>query len=82
MEELQAETSRLLRTYFDGEDAKTAARMAAQSLLYEVCTTPKPGLVDQNNSGSHRDMDIFTFMSSVSALWPYFEECTATGRQT
>ena len=82
VEELQTETLRLLQTYFDGEDAKTAARLAAQSLLYEVCTTPKPGLVDQANSGSHQDMDIFTFMSSVSALWPYFEECVATGRQT
>ena len=80
--ELQAETTRLLQTFFDAEDAGTVARLAAQSLLYEVCTTPKPGLVDQANSGSHKDMDIFTFMSSVSALWPYFEKCAVTGRQT
>lgn len=81
-EELQKETYRLLQTYSDGEDARTAAQLAAQSLLYEVCTTPKPGLVDRANSGSHKDMDIFTFMASVSSLWPYFEECAAIGRQT
>ena len=79
---LQEKTTWLLRKYFDAEDARTAARLASQSLLYEVCATPKPGLVDRANSGSHQDMDIFTFMSSVSALWPYFEECAEIGRQT
>ena len=37
--------------------------------------TPKPGLVDRKNSGSHRDMDIFTFLNSTSVLFPYFERC-------
>jgi holo-ACP synthase/triphosphoribosyl-dephospho-CoA synthase len=59
-----------------------AARLACQALLYEVCTTPKPGLVDRENCGSHRDMDIFTFMNSASALWPYFAKCTQIGRET
>ena len=27
-------------------------------------------------------MDIFTFMNSASALWPYFESCTHIGRTT
>jgi holo-ACP synthase/triphosphoribosyl-dephospho-CoA synthase len=63
-------------------DCQEAARLACQALLYEVCTTPKPGLVDRNNSGSHKDMDIFTFMNSASALWPYFACCTRIGRQT
>lgn len=69
-------------TATDISDAKTAASLACRALLYEVCTTPKPGLVDRANSGSHRDMDIFTFMDSASALWPYFETCTRIGRET
>lgn len=66
----------------DTSDTKIAASLACRALLYEVCTTPKPGLVDRANSGSHRDMDIFTFMNSASALWPYFETCTRIGKET
>lgn len=55
------------------------ARLAAQSLLCEVYATPKPGLVDQNGSGSHQDMDLFTFLSSTAALWPYFRQCASIG---
>ena len=59
--------------------AEQAASLAVRALLYEVCTTPKPGLVDRNNNGSHRDMDIFTFMRSSASLWPYFARCFNTG---
>ena len=55
------------------------ARMAVQSLLCELYATPKPGLVDQNNSGSHEDMDIFTFLRSAAVLWPYFRRCARIG---
>ena len=82
VEELQAATGAMLRAALDEEDAGTAARLAAQALLYEVCVTPKPGLVDRENSGSHKDMDIYTFMASTAALWPYFAVCVKTGRQT
>lgn len=82
VEELQEQTIQILTRSIDDTDAKDAAGLACRSLLYEVCTTPKPGLVDRVNSGSHRDMDIFTFMSSASALWPYFETCTRIGRKT
>lgn len=58
------------------------ASLACRALLYEVCTTPKPGLVDREGSGSHKDMDIFTFMDSASVLWPYFEECARAGIDT
>lgn len=80
--QLQEETTRLLRDTLTELDAKNIARLAQQSLLYEVCTTPKPGLVDRQNSGSHRDMDIFTFMASTAALVPYFEACAKTGITT
>lgn len=62
--------------------ASQTAQLAVRALLYEVCTTPKPGLVDRSNQGSHRDMDIFTFMSSAASLFPYFEICTDIGMQT
>ncbi|HCX03804.1 MAG TPA: triphosphoribosyl-dephospho-CoA synthase, partial [Clostridiales bacterium] len=33
---------------------------ALKALLYEVSVSPKPGLVDRFNNGSHTDMDMFT----------------------
>lgn len=80
--ELQARTWEILKKAIEDSDAKEAAALACRALLYEVCTTPKPGLVDRANSGSHKDMDIFTFMNSSSVLWPYFETCVHIGRQT
>lgn len=48
---------------------------AIKALLYEVAITPKPGLVDRHNNGSHNDMDIFTFIDSALALESYFFDC-------
>lgn len=56
--------------------------LAQKALFLEVCCTPKPGLVDRNNSGSHRDMDIFTFLRSIAALGDYFLECAQIGEET
>ena len=58
------------------------SRLAVQSLLCELYTSPKPGLVDLRNSGSHRDMDLYTFLSSTAALWPYFRRCAQIGVAT
>lgn len=80
--ELQAKNTEILTETMDTWDAATAAQQAVRALLYEVTTTPKPGLVDRRNSGSHTDMDSFTFMSSAAALYPYFEACAKTGRET
>lgn len=82
VEQLQAKTRDILMRAVEKEDSILAARLACRALLYEVCTTPKPGLVDREGNGSHKDMDIFTFMDSVSALWPYFQSCTQIGRRT
>lgn len=81
VEELQAKTAQLLADAKLEEDCRLIAETAQKSILFEVCTTPKPGLVDQNNSGSHKDMDIFTFMSSAAALYPYFYRCAKTGAE-
>lgn len=80
--ELQARTHELLSAALNRRDAEDAASLAVRALLYEVSVTPKPGLVDRNNSGSHRDMDVYTFMASASALWPYFAECVRIGRES
>ena len=82
VEALQAQTNRLLQEAMDLVDCRRIGQIAHQSLLYEVCTTPKPGLVDRNNNGSHKDMDIFTFMASSAALSEYFQECAKIGART
>ncbi len=80
--ELQAKTWEILSRAVEDADCADAARLACQALLYEVATTPKPGLVDRDNSGSHRDMDFFTFQASAAALYPYFSQCVRIGRET
>ena len=73
--ELQKRTQAILSSALRDRTASRVAEYAIRSLLYEVCVTPKPGLVDRVNCGSHRDMDIYTFMSSSASLFPYFEQC-------
>jgi holo-ACP synthase/triphosphoribosyl-dephospho-CoA synthase len=82
VEELQARTREILEAALNEWDAETAARLACRALLYEVSVTPKPGLVDRDNSGSHTDMDIYTFFDSISGLYPYFAQCVRIGRKT
>lgn len=80
--ELQQRTNAILRSYFADRFADRAAELAQRSLLYEVCVTPKPGLVDRANSGAHDDMDVFTFCASAAALAPYFRSCARIGVDT
>ncbi len=65
------------------KDKKAFARevesIAVRALLYEVSATPKPGLVDRNNSGAHNDMDFFTFIDSSAVLGETFYLCTMAG---
>ena len=58
---------------------QTIAQKALLALLYEVSASPKPGLVDRFNQGSHRDMDFFTFMASSASLANYFFNCVEEG---
>ncbi len=56
------------------------AEAARDSLLDELRMTPKPGLVDMNNNGSHSDMDAAMFeRSAAEALMPYFEDAARMG---
>ena len=69
--QLQAETARLLA---QADHAAFLASLAYQALVQEVRTTPKPGLVDEEGSGSHKDMDLALFLKSAAALCAYFYE--------
>lgn len=53
--------------------------LAERALIYEVLVNPKPGLVDPVSAGAHRDMDVFTFVDSATALRPYFEQVAKIG---
>ena len=47
------------------------ADLAERSLRQELDTTPKPGLVDKQDNGAHKDMDYALMSASISALRPY-----------
>ncbi len=53
--------------------------MAVKSLLYEVSLSPKPGLVDRFNNGSHDDMDFNLFIDSSLSLAPFFQAYLEAG---
>ncbi len=80
--ELQEKTIAILTQALAKEQDETIGQLAARALLFEAAAAPKPGLVDRKNNGSHRDMDLFTFLTSVTALTPYFRACAALGRET
>ena len=80
--QLQAVTQKLLTDHFEAADREYIAGLAYQSLLDEVYTTPKPGLVDRRNNGSHKDMELSTFAASAAAIKPYFAKCAEIGQGT
>ena len=82
VERLQEKTNEIIQSYFAEKDAQQIAALAVKALNFEVCTTPKPGLVDRANNGSHRDMDVFAFLSSAAALSPYFLRAVKLGQET
>lgn len=55
------------------------AHLATQALQAELDTTPKPGLVDKDNNGAHRDMDHALMSRSIRALHPYFVRLALLG---
>ncbi|MBR2131338.1 MAG: triphosphoribosyl-dephospho-CoA synthase CitG [Oscillospiraceae bacterium] len=82
LDELHRETQRRLTEYFAAADRELVARLATQSLMDEVNVTPKPGLVDRANSGSHRDMDLQLFHTSAAALSTYWGDCVEIGQKS
>ena len=55
------------------------AHLATQALQAELDTTPKPGLVDKENNGAHRDMDYPLMQLSINTLHPYFVRLALLG---
>lgn len=60
-------------------DARAIAASAVHSLLLELATWPKPGLVSDIDRGSHDDMDADTFRASAGAIGPYFHQLADAG---
>lgn len=65
-----------------GEICEAIGEQAAASLLAEVWTTPKPGLVDRNNNGAHTDMNLAMFEASAAALEESFVRCAQAGAES
>ena len=79
VEELQAAARRRMEAHFADNEARRIAALVTRALLDEVYTTPKPGLVDRNNNGSHSDMTVETFERSAEALRGYWVRCFTIG---
>ena len=75
LDAVKAATDRLLRDFCAGE----LADAACSSLLDELYTTPKPGLVDLANCGAHTDMDVHLFEISTECLRSYFRDAALMG---
>ena len=53
--------------------AERIGRLACDALLREAALSPKPGLVDAENNGAHKDMEAALLLASAGVLEPYFE---------
>ena len=82
LEQLQDRTGFLLYMAARQYHCEYIAVRAWLALQQEVTTTPKPGLVDRNNHGAHKDMDLRHFFISANALRPYFADCAREGYLT
>lgn len=59
-----------------------ASRAAYRALCFEANVTPKPGLVDRNNTGAHSDMTLSMLLESARAIAPYIGRCAQSGYDT
>ncbi len=82
LEQLQDRTGFLLYLAARQLFAEYIGAQAYMALQREVNTTPKPGLVDRNNRGAHRDMDMRHFFASANALRPFFTRFAEAGYLT
>ena len=78
LEAVQAATQALLKDFA----AEALAQAGHWALLEEARLTPKPGLVDQANTGAYQDVDLAAFVKSADALLPYFRQAVETGLAT
>lgn len=69
-QELILKTNSILAEFIAG----LVAALGTEALVREVHVTPKPGLVDENNSGANSDMSLETFEASANAVAPFFRD--------
>lgn len=77
--EMTAEIERRITSFYREATVARLARAAVAALEQEARTTPKPGLVDERNCGSHPDMDLALLLRSAHALEGYFVRCAQLG---
>ncbi len=58
---------------------KQVGRLATKALIAEVLLSPKPGLVDQWDTGSHNDLSVELMIRSAECLHPFFVQMAAEG---
>lgn len=78
-EALFQKAQQIISAHFEEAFILRIGEEAQRALLYEALTSPKPGLVDCENCGAHKDMNLFSFADSACALRRYFEDCVRLG---
>lgn len=66
----------------DVESSKIIIEELGLSLHDELSTTPKPGLVDRNNTGSHKDLNNVLFYKSIDAITNAMEKAFMISYET
>ncbi|MCY1151519.1 MAG: triphosphoribosyl-dephospho-CoA synthase CitG [Sphaerochaetaceae bacterium] len=79
VEELVEKEIEIMSEYFENKYSNILSNLTLKALLFEVNTTPKPGLVDLCNNGSHTDLDVYLFQNSAISLEPFFKEFVLFG---
>ncbi len=74
-----SEIKKYLKSIQKKETIRKISSTALKSILYEVSLSPKPGLVDFESSGSHTDMNYYTFIDSSSVLSSFFTQTATAG---
>ncbi len=77
--ELSERAHEIIIAFLNEKRATEIGELAHRALICEANVTPKPGLVDRENSGAHRDMDLALFCKSADALRPWFADCARIG---
>ncbi|PCH54351.1 MAG: hypothetical protein COC22_00360 [Flavobacteriaceae bacterium] len=78
-EKLSNEIAKYLAIKHKELTVNTLTSYASKAILYEISLSPKPGLVSFHDSGSHLDMNFFTFLNSSASLSPFFREFCLLG---
>lgn len=77
--DMMGEIERRIAPFYREQTLRRLSRAAVEALEREARTTPKPGLVDERNCGSHPDMNLAMLLSSARALEGYFFRCAQLG---